>query len=132
MDFGQFEEFWRWLALTRLNAHEEMPVEAILARVLGVWRTCVVCNLLRERAIELASRWQYVLAEDPEGQVQFLESQTWCNRHAWFFKEVASPQTRGRLHRGLHARLEGRIGELLRRSMAVEASRRAARPSSSA
>ncbi len=113
MDFGRFEGFWRWLSLTRLNTPEEMPVEAILARVLGVWRTCVVCNLLRERAIELSSRWQYVLSEDPEGRAQFLESQTWCNRHAWFFKEVASPQTRGRLHRGLHARLEGRIGELL-------------------
>ncbi len=69
MDDGKFEEFWRWLANSRLNAHEEMPVEAILARVLGMWRTCVVCHLLWERAFELASRWQYVLAEDPEAQV---------------------------------------------------------------
>ena len=109
-----FDGFWRWLADSRLNAHEEMPVEAILARVLGMWRTCVVCHLLLERALELASRWQYALAEDPGAQARFVESQTWCNRHAWFFKDVASPRTRGRLHRELYARLEARIGGLLK------------------
>jgi hypothetical protein len=118
MDFGTFDGFWRWLAQARLNAQEEIPIQRILARVLGAWRTCVVCNLLWERAFELASRWQYVLAEDPAWQAQFVEGQTWCNRHAWFFKEVASPRTRGRLHRELYARVEARISELLHRDLA--------------
>lgn len=113
MDFENFDGFWRWLARARLHAQEEMPVEAILARALGTWRTCVMCNLLWQRAFDLASRWQYALTEDPAAQAQFVESQTWCNRHAWFFKEVASPRARGRLHRELCACLEGRIGELL-------------------
>ena len=113
MGAGRFEGFWRWLADSRLNAHEEMPVGTILAKTLAMWRTCVVCHLLWERAFELASRWQYVLAEDPSEEVQFIESQTWCNRHAWFFKEVASPRTLGRLYRGLHARVvEGMNGLL--------------------
>ena len=113
MDAGTFDGFWRWLADSRLNVQEEMPVGTILARVLGTWRTCVVCHLLWERAFELASRWQYVLAGDPSGQAQFVESQTWCNRHAWFFKEVASPRTLGCLHRRLQARvIEGMNGLL--------------------
>lgn len=127
MDFGSFGEFWRWLALTRLNTQEEMTVETILARVLRAWRTCVVCNLLWERAFDVASRWQYVLAEDQGGQAQFVESQTWCNHHAWFFKDVASPRTLGRLHRGLHACLEARIGELLNRDPARMIGQRAPR-----
>ena len=118
MDFGTFDGFWRWLAQARLNAQEEIPIQRILARVLGAWRTCVVCNLLWERAFDLASGWQYVLAEDPAWQAQFVEGQTWCNRHAWFFKEVASPRTRGRLHRQLYTRLEARIGDLLRGDLA--------------
>ncbi|MFI5339517.1 MAG: hypothetical protein ACHQ7N_06735 [Candidatus Methylomirabilales bacterium] len=112
-----FEEFWRRLADSRLNAHEEMPVEAILERVLGTWRTCAVCDLLWERAFYLASRWQYLLAEDPATQARFVESQTWCNRHAWFFKEVASPRTLGRLHRRLHARVIERMNGLLKRDL---------------
>lgn len=114
MDAGTFDDFWRWLADSRLNAREEMPVGTILARVLGMWRTCVVCHLLWERAFEMASRWQYVLAEDPKAQAQFVESQTWCNRHAWFFKEMASPRTLGRLHRRLHARVIERMRGLLK------------------
>lgn len=113
MDFGHLDGFWRWLARARLDGQEEMPVEAILARALGTWRTCVMCNLLWQRAFDLASRWQYQLDEDPEVRGQFVEGQTWCNRHAWFFKEVASPRTRGLLHRELCARLDGRIAELL-------------------
>jgi len=114
MDAGRFTEFWRWLAEAGLKVHEEMAVEAILARVLGTWRTCVVCHLLWERAFELASRWQYALAEDPEAQAQFVESETLCNRHAWFFKEVASPQTLGRLYRRLHAHVIERMRKLLK------------------
>ncbi len=117
MEGGRFEEFWRWLADSRLNAHEEMPVEAILERMLGTWRTCAVCNVLWERAFYLASRWQYLLAEDPATQARFVESQTWCNRHAWFFKEVASPRTLGRLHRRLHARVIERMNGLLKRDL---------------
>jgi hypothetical protein len=127
MDFGHFDGFWRWLAVSRLNAQADMPVETILARVLGKWRTCVVCNLVWQRAFDLASRWQYVLAEDPEGRARFVESQTWCNRHAWFFKEVASPRTRGRLHRELCARLEVRIRKLLKGDLATMAGQSATR-----
>jgi hypothetical protein len=114
VDEERFKEFWRWLADSRFHAHEEMPVEAILARALRMWRTCVVCHLLWERAFELASRWQYLLAEDPEEQVEFVKSQTWCNRHAWFFREVASPRTLGRLHRRLHPRAIERMNGLLK------------------
>ena len=117
MEGERFEEFWRRLADSRLNAHEEMPVEAILERVLGMWRTCVVCHLLWERAFDLASRWQYLLAEDPSEQAHFVESQTWCNRHAWFFKDVASPRTLGRLHRRLHARVIEGMNGLLKRDL---------------
>jgi uncharacterized coiled-coil protein SlyX len=113
MDFGRFDGFWRWLARTRLNAPEEAPIETILGGMLGTWRTCVVCNLLGERAFDLASHWQYLLAEDPEEQARFLEGQTWCNRHAWFFKEVAGPSTLGRLHRKLHLRVIERMNRLV-------------------
>ncbi len=113
IDFGTFEGFWRRLAQTQLNAQAETPIETILAQALRVSRMCVVCKLLSERAFDVVSGWQYLLAEDPSGQAEFLESQTWCNRHAWFFKDMASPRSLGRLHRGLHARLEVRIGELL-------------------
>lgn len=119
MDGGRFEEFWRWLADSRLNAEKEMPVEAILARVLRMWRTCVVCYLLWERAFELASRWQYLLAEDPSEQAQFVESQTWCNRHAWFFEEVAGPRTLGRVHRRLQARVSERMNGLLKSDLSL-------------
>jgi hypothetical protein len=118
MDNGRFAEFWRYLAPFRLNAPGEMPVSTILARALGTWRTCVVCQLLWERAFDLASRWQYLLAEDAETQARFIEGQTWCNRHAWFFKEVASPRTLGRLHRGLHALVVARLGGLLQGDLA--------------
>jgi len=127
MDFGRFDGFWRRLAGARLDAQGDMPVGEILAQALGMWRTCVMCNLVWQRAFDLASRWQYVLAEDSEGRARFVESQTWCNRHAWFFKEVASPRTRGRLHRELCAHLEVRIGELHKGDLATMTGQGAAR-----
>jgi hypothetical protein len=118
MDFGTFEGFWRRLAQTGLNAQGEAPIETILAHALRASRMCVVCKLLRERAFDVVSRWQYLLTEVPAWQAQFVEGQTWCNRHAWFFTDMASPRSLGRLHRGLHARLEARVGELLSREPA--------------
>lgn len=113
MGVGNFDDFWRRLAERRLDAREEMPAEAILARLLNVHRSCIVCNLLWERTFDRMARWQYVLAQDPVGLGEFVEHQTWCNRHAWFFKEMADPRTVGRLYRGLLSRLTERIGKLL-------------------
>src|SRR3990172_7952998 len=114
MDFGSFDGFWRRLAQERLHAESETPVEAILDRLLASCRSCVVCHLMRDRAFDLAAQWQYALAQDPAAQAEFVETQTWCNRHGWFFQDVASPQTLGRLHRELSGRVQARIGRLLR------------------
>src|SRR3970282_2056644 len=113
MDFGSFDGFWRRLALERLHSESETPVEAILDRLLASCRSCVVCHLMRDRAFDLAAQWQYALAQDPAAQVEFIETQTWCNRHGWFFQEIASPQTLGRLHRELYGRVQARISRLL-------------------
>jgi len=113
MDFGSFDGFWRRLAQERLHAESETPVEAILDRLLASCRSCVVCHLMRDRAFDLAAQWQYALAQDPAAQAEFVETQTWCNRHGWFFQDVASPQTLGRLHRELSGRVQARIGRLL-------------------
>lgn len=113
MDFGSFTGFWRRLAETRLHTHEELPVEVILSRLLPAWRSCVICHSLRERFFDFVSHWQYVLSQACEGQAEFLEGQTWCNRHAWFFEKMAAPLTLAALHRGLLSRVEARIGEVL-------------------
>lgn len=114
MGVESFDDFWRRLAETRLGAREAMPVEAILAGLLRMYRTCIVCHLLWERAFDRMARWQYVLTQDPARLGEFRERQTWCNRHAWFFKEVASPRTLVSLYRGLLAGLQARIKEQLR------------------
>jgi hypothetical protein len=113
MDFGCFDGFWRRLAQGRLHSDGETPVETILDRLLPSCRSCVVCHLMRDRAFDLAAQWQYALAQDSRVQVEFLESQTWCNRHGWFFQEVATPQTLGRLYQQLYGRVQARIGRLL-------------------
>ena len=113
MDFGSFDGFWRRLAQERLHAESETPVEAILDRLLASCRSCVVCHLLRDRAFDLAAQWQYALAQDPHAQAEFIEAQTWCNRHGWFFQEIAAPQTLGRLHRELCGRVQAWISRLL-------------------
>ncbi len=117
MDFGTFEGFWQRLARSRLGAQQELPIGPILMRLLGMWRTCIVCHLLWVRCFDLVSRWQYVLTHDGGEQAQFVEGQTWCNRHAWFFKEVATPQTLGRLHLRLYPRVIERLGGLLARDL---------------
>src|SRR5574341_808561 len=114
MDFGGFDGFWRRLAQERLHSEGEMPVGAILDRLLATCRSCVVCHLMRDRAFDLAAQWQYALAQDPTAQAEFIESQTWCNRHGWFFQEIASPQTLSRLQRELSGRVQARISGLLR------------------
>jgi len=113
MDFGRFEGFWQRFARERLGVQEGITVEAILVRVLRLGRSCVVCNLLQSRSFDVISRWQYVLAEDSAGRMEFLRRHTWCNRHGWRFKALASPRELGRLHRQLMAAPQARIGELL-------------------
>jgi len=95
------------------GVQEGITVEAILVRVLRLGRSCVVCNLLQSRSFDVISRWQYVLAEDSAGRMEFLRRHTWCNRHGWRFKALASPRELGRLHRQLMAAPQARIGELL-------------------
>lgn len=123
MDFGSFDGFWRRLAQERLHAESETPVEAILDRLLASCRSCVVCHLLRDRAFDLAAQWQYALAQDPNAQAEFIESLTWCNRHGWFFQEIASPQTLARLHRELSGRVQARISRLLHGDLSPVAGR---------
>jgi hypothetical protein len=114
MDTETLHGFWRRLAQTRLHAEHDLPLETILAGLLGVWSTCVVCNVLWEWTFDLLSRWQHALAEDPGARAQFSQSQRWCNEHAWFLKDLASPRTRSRVHRELFTVAEERIGEMLR------------------
>lgn len=114
MGVGDFDDFWHRLAETRLGASGAMPVGAILAGLLRVYRSCVVCNLLWERAFDRMADWQYALTRDPVRRGEFLEGRAWCNRHAWLFREVASPRTVASLYRGLLAGLQERIGEKLR------------------
>lgn len=123
MDCARFKGFWQRLAHTRLHAQDEMPVDTILARLLETWRTCVVCSLLRERTFYLVSDWQYALTQDAEAQACFVQAQTWCNRHAWIFTEMASPLTRVRLHQWLHSRAETRMDGLLREDLGCVAGR---------
>ena len=113
MDFEQFQSFWQRVTRERLGGLEAMTIEAILARALPLWRSCVVCNLLQIRAVDVIARWQYVLAEDSAGRLECLRRHTWCNRHGWRFKDLASPRELGRLHRQLVAVPQARIGELL-------------------
>jgi hypothetical protein len=78
---------------------------------------------MRDRAFDLAAQWQFALAQDPAAQAEFIGSQTWCNRHGWFFQEVAAPQTLSRLHRELSARVQARISGLLRGDLSPVAGR---------
>jgi hypothetical protein len=95
-----------------------MTVDAILARVLSQWRSCVVCSLLHVRAFDLVSRWQYALSRDAAGQAEFLAGQTCCNAHAWFFEEMSAPRDLARLHRRLQAALRAGADDALRRDAA--------------
>jgi len=127
MDFGSFDRCWCRLAQSRLHAQTETTVEAILSRLLASCRSCVACHLLRERAFDLVAAWQYALDQDPKAQAEFIDAQTWCNRHGWFFQEVASPQTLGRLHQSLFGRIQARIGTLLDGDLAPVAGQGASR-----
>lgn len=113
MDFGTFDGFWQRLVERRLHAQEERSVETILLQLLPMWRSCAICHLLWERVFDLTSRWQYELSRETDGRARFIENETWCNRHAWFFEKMAGPRTVGRLQRGLLSRLESRISERL-------------------
>ncbi len=113
MDFGTFDGFWHRLARTRLHMPEVSDLEAVLGQAMGAWRSCVVCNLLWERAFDLTSRWQQLLASDAAAQADFLCGQTWCNRHAWFFSQMMAPVSQARLQRRLHEEVAARIREHL-------------------
>lgn len=118
MGFGEFSDFWRGLARERFRISEELTAEAVLERALRAWRSCVVCSLLHARAFDLVSRWQYALSRDAAGQADFVAGQTWCNAHAWFFKEMIAPRDLARLHRRLQAVLRAGADETLRRDVA--------------
>jgi hypothetical protein len=125
MDFGRFGAFWLWLAANRLDAPEGLPLDEILTRALGKWRTCVVCNLLWERTFYLTSSWQQELMEDPGVGAEFIAHQTWCNRHAWLFKEMSSPRMRSQLFTRLYARLQAGVHDALKEGPARLAGRAA-------
>lgn len=114
MDFGRFEDFWRRVAHERLGVQGAVATDVLLERALSQWRSCVVCHLLQARAFDLVSRWQYVLSTDLADQTEFLAGQTWCNAHAWFFKEMMAPRDLARLHRQLQADLQSRVADMLR------------------
>ena len=111
MDFDRFDEFWVRFATRKLELSGDAPLDEILLRLLSLWGTCTICGLLRERTFDILARWQYALAENREDQDRFVESQTWCNRHAWLFGEIASPLGLGRIHRRLLSHIRTRLVE---------------------
>ena len=116
VDFGNFEGFWRRLAGSRLRnvdgLAEGIRVETILKRALEQWPTCTLCDLLLARVFDLSAAWQAVLAKDSAERAEFLERQTWCNRHAWIYAGMAGPRELGSLQRELHAELARQLAAL--------------------
>lgn len=112
MDFGRFDEFWDRLATRKPELSGEANLDEILRRSLALWHTCAVCNLLWERTLDILARWQHALSKNPDDQDGFANSQTWCNRHAWLYTEIASPLELGRLHQRLLSLIRARLVEV--------------------